>query len=720
VYSLSVIARILAMRHNVVDSHNIDSWRFPDPSVFNGAYPLERALRESDFIAERSDDFERTAAIFADDASRELMRQLFAFRALGPFHVQLQSDLSVYFEAFEEAKLMRIGSSGMVMPPFEVSIYQLDFLGYRITAECWLGNIVLSFLLEQYFFSRNDVTVAPAEDDYIIDAGGCFGDTALAFAAAVGENGRVFSFEPVPRNAAVLKSNIARNSTLGSRIEFYDKAMSDQLCGSITFTDEGAASKQSPDGRITVDTISIDAFVQERGVKIDFIKADIEGAEIKMLAGAVETIQKFKPKLAISAYHRQDDVLIIPQIIKELEPSYEIFLGHHTIHSEETIVYAISRPKVEPPRTVVVETWAACSAVGIVALLPFLVEGALSLNVLRALRAKGADVAVAYCANGGGGYTPDPMTDFAEENRLIDLSEIPPNLLRDRLCREFETRETRLALQIGALALYPVLPYVKERLPTLRVVDILYNEVGHSLNHFLYEACFDGVIVESQHMARFVRNGTLKPDPNVLVVESGIDLDRFSPGGRRPGEAPLRIGYVGRFTPEKNPLGFIDLFERLAERLPRLTGAIAGEGPMSEEIRTRLAASPAADRLKYLGRVPMVSDVLHAIDVLIVPSTLDGRPNVVMEANACGLPVIGAPVGGIPELIEQGRNGYLAGPSEVDRIAHWLRMWDEHPQLLSAISSTSRSYAEAHFDKHQMVVDYAAAFSQCAGTLQTE
>jgi glycosyltransferase involved in cell wall biosynthesis len=353
---------------------------------------------------------------------------------------------------------------------------------------------------------------------------------------------------------------------------------------------------------------------------------------------------------------------------------------------------------------------------GIVALLPFLVEGALSLNVLRALRVKGADVAVAFCANGGSGYTPDPMCDFAAENRLIDLSPIPPNLLRDRLSQEFEARGTKLALQIGAFSLYSVLPYVKERIPTLRLVDTLYNEVGHTLNHFLYEACFDGVIVESQHMARFVGDSTLKPDPRVRIVESGIDLDLFSPGRRGPGEEPLRIGYISRLSPEKNPLGFIDLFERLAERLPRLVATIAGDGPMADEVRTRAKASPAAKRLTYLGRVPDVAEALRAVDALVVPSKLDGRPNIVMEANASGVPVIGAPVGGIPELIAEGVNGYLADPSETDRMATWLRGWGEDPSLLAAICSSSREYAEARFDRRRMISDYAAAFAHFAGS----
>jgi glycosyltransferase involved in cell wall biosynthesis/SAM-dependent methyltransferase len=354
--------------------------------------------------------------------------------------------------------------------------------------------------------------------------------------------------------------------------------------------------------------------------------------------------------------------------------------------------------------------------VGVVALLPFLVEGALSLAVLRALHAEGADVAVAFCAADSGGYTPDPMADFAAEGRLIDLSALHPGYRQDRLQREFAARGTRLVLQIGAYSLYPSLPYLKERDPALRLVDILYNEIGHTLNHFLYEACFDGVIVESQQMLRFVRNSTLKSDPHVRVVESGIDLEAFVPRSGDPTPGQLRIGYLGRLSPEKNPLGFIALAERVAERVPGLLATVAGDGPMASEVRQRIAQSPMVDRLAYLGRVESAADVLRTFDVLIVPSILDGRPNVIMEANACGVPVIGAPVGGIPELIEDGVNGYLAAPAETDRIGNWLRAYANDPAALTAMRAACRGTAKARFDRHRMIADYADAFAHFIGS----
>ena len=67
---------------------------------------------------------------------------------------------------------------------------------------------------------------------------------------------------------------------------------------------------------------------------------DIEGAERDGLVGARKTIQQFRPKLAISIYHRKDDYIVLSQLIKEMVPDYKLYLAHHSIHLSETVLYA--------------------------------------------------------------------------------------------------------------------------------------------------------------------------------------------------------------------------------------------------------------------------------------------------------------------------------------------------------------------------------------------
>lgn len=87
-------------------------------------------------------------------------------------------------------------------------------------------------------------------------------------------------------------------------------------------------------------TTTIDQLVSEQQIdRVDFIKMDIEGAELNALKGAEAVIRKFKPTLAIALYHRVEDFYQIPGWINNLGLGYHFYIGHYTIHQEETILF---------------------------------------------------------------------------------------------------------------------------------------------------------------------------------------------------------------------------------------------------------------------------------------------------------------------------------------------------------------------------------------------
>jgi hypothetical protein len=97
-------------------------------------------------------------------------------------------------------------------------------------------------------------------------------------------------------------------------------------------------------GDAVVSTKSIDDLAaEERLDRVDFIKMDIEGAELEALAGARDVIQRYQPRLAISVYHRPADMTAIPEYIQSLGVPYDYYLGHYTIHDEETVLFANPR-----------------------------------------------------------------------------------------------------------------------------------------------------------------------------------------------------------------------------------------------------------------------------------------------------------------------------------------------------------------------------------------
>jgi glycosyltransferase involved in cell wall biosynthesis len=144
--------------------------------------------------------------------------------------------------------------------------------------------------------------------------------------------------------------------------------------------------------------------------------------------------------------------------------------------------------------------------------------------------------------------------------------------------------------------------------------------------------------------------------------------------------------------------------------MPAFNSVIVGEGPMTQNVAERVASSRIRQQIDFRGRADNIVDAMHAIDILVVPSVLDGRPNIIMEANACGVPVIASPVGGIPEMIEEGVNGLLAGPQDVERITRAFATWMADPTSLDNIRASSREKAVKSFGRQAMIERYAHVF----------
>jgi glycosyltransferase involved in cell wall biosynthesis len=352
----------------------------------------------------------------------------------------------------------------------------------------------------------------------------------------------------------------------------------------------------------------------------------------------------------------------------------------------------------------------------VLALLPFLAKGARSLEIFRAIAAKGVEVSVAFFEDASAIHAADPMDDFAADGRLIDLSRADHRESFEIVWRAIQDRHVDVVLQVGAASAYGNLPRWKEADPTIRIVDLLYNEYAHTLNHFLYERCIDGVIVESEVMRRYVETASSREDLMIDVVLAGVDLDWYTPRDSRVPGSAFVVGYIGRMSPEKNPMGFVDMAERLLRLDPDLEFRMAGSGPIAADVERRVAESPFRNRIHYQGFVDGSRSVLYEIDVLVVPSKFDGSPAIVMEAGACGIPVIAAPVGAASEVIEEGVNGYLLYPEQADAINERLAVWKSSSAALEQVKRSARSHACEFFDRYRMVEDYAATFRRIAQT----
>ena len=146
------------------------------------------------------------------------------------------------------------------------------------------------FDLRQYEYQHRSPIIKAAEGDIVIDAGGCWGDTALYFANEVGRTGKVFTFEFIPDNLEIMERNLALNPDVRNRIEVVQMALWSESQQVLYCADKGAATRVSferlQNADVPVPAVSIDDFVDRNRIeRIDFIKMDIEGAELNALRG---------------------------------------------------------------------------------------------------------------------------------------------------------------------------------------------------------------------------------------------------------------------------------------------------------------------------------------------------------------------------------------------------------------------------------------------------
>jgi len=150
---------------------------------------------------------------------------------------------------------------------------------------------------------------------------------------------RYFFCEPDSESMTIAKNNLLVYNGREGSIEFVPMGLWNRR-DKLTFSSTGTiASRLSEYGNIKIDVTSIDELLN--GELVTFIKMDIEGAEIEALKGAVKTIQKYKPKLAVCVYHKVGDFIDIPLLIKEINPEYKLYLRHYSTGRTDTVCYAV-------------------------------------------------------------------------------------------------------------------------------------------------------------------------------------------------------------------------------------------------------------------------------------------------------------------------------------------------------------------------------------------
>jgi glycosyltransferase involved in cell wall biosynthesis len=209
----------------------------------------------------------------------------------------------------------------------------------------------------------------------------------------------------------------------------------------------------------------------------------------------------------------------------------------------------------------------------------------------------------------------------------------------------------------------------------------------------------DAVITVSQELRQqAVAQGV--PAEKVTAILNGCDTSVFFPGDRATARGEVGcdpagelIVYAGNLLVTKGLGELMQAFLELAKSRPQLHLAIVGQGPYGETLARRAAAAGTVDRVIMAGRCDAkgIAQWMRAADVFCLPSYSEGCPNVVVEALACGRPVVATRVGGIPELVNE-NCGTLVSPRDAVALhaalaAALTKQWE--PKEIASTSTRS-------------------------------
>lgn len=211
--------------------------------------------------------------------------------------------------------------------------------------------------------------------------------------------------------------------------------------------------------------------------------------------------------------------------------------------------------------------------------------------------------------------------------------------------------------------------------------------------------------------------------PKVSKIGNGVDTARYrrtadrNSAKRALGFAPNRklVGFVGRLTRDKGVSYLLQATRRLAGRGQAIDLLIVGDGEYSETLKSEAASLGLAGNVTFAGQRDDTPAIYSALDAFVLPSRQEAFPMVVIEAMACGAPVIATCVGDVPQILEHGRLGLLVPPEDAASLADTLEWALTAEAEIETMAARARTQAGSAYSSAAMAARYQAVYRRVLG-----
>ncbi len=240
------------------------------------------------------------------------------------------------------------------------------------------------------------------------------------------------------------------------------------------------------------------------------------------------------------------------------------------------------------------------------------------------------------------------------------------------------------------------------------------------LDRWILRSHFTRVVAVSHEMRSRLSTLGYIPGKRLVVIHNGIEIARcLDPGcppvaARRTGP-PFHIGTAGRLVPVKDFGLFLATAAEIRKEIPDVRFSILGEGPLREQLERQADDLALTGWVEFLGHVTDPWPYYASLDLYLNTSLHEGIPMTVLEAMACGVPVVVAAVGGLPEIVTDGRDGFLVGDRDARRYAHRCVQLLRDRDRSCRVAQLARDRVREYFSAARMGQEYRALYLSHAG-----
>jgi glycosyltransferase involved in cell wall biosynthesis len=281
--------------------------------------------------------------------------------------------------------------------------------------------------------------------------------------------------------------------------------------------------------------------------------------------------------------------------------------------------------------------------------------------------------------------------------------------IKPQIIHSHRYKENILAAIVAPFVTFPRLVTTVHGISEVKVS--LYTKIVSAIERLLLRKCFSKVAAVSDDLRNYLIKHLGMPENLVTRIYNGIDSVQGMEK-KKESHAFLTVGSAGRLVPVKGYTLLTEIARSICAKFPDIRFIIAGDGPEMEHLKARVDEYGLGDRFRLPGQIEDVAEFYASLDIYINTSLHEGIPMTVLEAMSYSLPVIAPAVGGLMEIIENNKTGFLIEGRDPASFAAAIEIFISSPDTAREMGDNACLRVHESFSMQRMVETYYSLYRE--------